>query len=198
VAAAFGAQNSILPAGTQKIGDREYFVSVNSNPRTVAELNDLPVTTRNGSVIYVRDVAHVRDGYPPQTNIVRRDGRRGVLMSVLKTGSASTLDIIRTIKQRLPRIRDALPAGFNVDLVGDQSLFVRAAISGVAREAVIAATADGSHDPAVPGELAQHSDHCRVDPVVDPRLPRLPVGARRDHQHHDPRGAGARRRHPGR
>jgi len=139
VTAAFGAQNSILPAGTQKIGDREYFVSVNSNPTTVAELNDLPVTTRNGSVIYVRDVAHVRDGYPPQTNIVRRDGRRGVLMSVLKTGSASTLDIIRTIKQRLPRIRDALPAGFNVDLVGDQSLFVRAAISGVAREAVIAA-----------------------------------------------------------
>jgi multidrug efflux pump subunit AcrB len=140
VTAAFAAQNSILPAGTQKIGDREYFVSVNSNPTTVAELNDLPVTTRNGSVIYVRDVAHVRDGYPPQTNIVRRDGRRGVLLSVLKTGSASTLDIIRSIKQRLPRIRDALPAGFNVDLVGDQSLFVRAAISGVAREAVIAAT----------------------------------------------------------
>ncbi len=139
VTAAFGAQNSILPAGTEKIGDREYFVSVNSNPTTVAELNDLPVTTRNGSVIYVRDVAHVRDGYPPQTNIVRRDGHRGVLMSVLKTGSTSTLDIIRTIKQRLPRIRDALPAGFNVDLVGDQSLFVRAAISGVAREAVIAA-----------------------------------------------------------
>ena len=139
VTAAIGTQNSILPAGTEKIGDREYFVSVNSNPTTMAELNDLPVTTRNGSVIYVRDVAHVRDGYPPQTNIVRRDGRRGVLLSVLKTGSASTLDIIRAIKQRLPRIRDALPAGFNVDLVGDQSLFVRAAVSGVVREAVIAA-----------------------------------------------------------
>jgi len=139
VAAAFNAQNSILPAGTQKIGDREYFVTVNANPKTVAELNDLPITTRNGSVIYVRDVAHVRDGYPPQTNIVRRDGRRGVLMSVLKTGSASTLDIIRTIKQRLPGIRSQLPEGFNVDLVGDQSLFVRAAIAGVVREAVIAA-----------------------------------------------------------
>jgi multidrug efflux pump subunit AcrB len=139
VTTAIGTQNSILPAGTEKIGDREYFVSVNSNPTTVAELNDLPVTTRNGSVIYVRDVAHVRDGYPPQTNIVRRDGHRGVLLSVLKTGSASTLDIIRSIKQRLPRIREALPAGFNVDLVGDQSLFVRAAISGVVREAVIAA-----------------------------------------------------------
>ncbi|HYM29629.1 MAG TPA: efflux RND transporter permease subunit [Steroidobacteraceae bacterium] len=139
VASAFNAQNSILPAGTQKIGDREYFVSVNANPKTVAELNDLPITTRNGSIIYVRDVAHVRDGYPPQTNIVRRDGHRGVLMSVLKTGSASTLDIIKSIKQRLPRIRGQLPEGFNIDLVGDQSIFVRAAIGGVVREAVIAA-----------------------------------------------------------
>jgi multidrug efflux pump subunit AcrB len=140
---ALAAQNSILPAGTQKIGDREYFVTVNANPRTVAELNDLPIVNRNGNVVYVRDVAHVRDGYPPQTNIVRRDGRRGVLMSVLKTGSASTLDIIRNIKQRLPRIREQLPPGFNVDLVGDQSIFVRAAIDGVVREAVIAAALTG-------------------------------------------------------
>jgi CzcA family heavy metal efflux pump len=136
---AIAAQNSILPAGTQKIGDREYFVTVNANPRTIAELNDLPITNRDGRVIYVRDVAHVRDGFPPQTNIVRRDGHRGVLMSVLKTGSASTLDIIKTIKRRLPAIRDQLPEGFNVDLVGDQSVFVSAAISGVVREAVIAA-----------------------------------------------------------
>jgi CzcA family heavy metal efflux pump len=136
---AISTQNSILPAGTQKIGDREYFVSVNSNPRTVAELNAMPVTTRNGSVIYVRDVANVRDGYPPQTNVVRRDGHRGVLMSVLKTGSASTLDIIKEIKARLPGIKASLPPGFNIDLVGDQSVFVRGAISGVVREAVIAA-----------------------------------------------------------
>ncbi len=136
---AIGSQNSILPAGTQKIGDREYFVSVNSNPRTVAELNDLPITTRNGTVIYVHDVAQVRDGYPPQTNIVRRDGRRGVLMSVLKTGSASTLDIIKEIKQRIPGVLAQLPPGFNIDLVGDQSIFVRGAIAGVVREAVIAA-----------------------------------------------------------
>jgi CzcA family heavy metal efflux pump len=139
VTAAIAAQNSILPAGTQKIGDREYFVTVNANPRTVAELNDLPIANRNGSVIYVRDVAHVRDGYPPQTNIVRRDGHRGVLMSVLKTGGASTLDIIKNIKEKLPALREQLPPGFNVDLVGDQSLFVRAAIEGVVREAVIAA-----------------------------------------------------------
>jgi CzcA family heavy metal efflux pump len=139
VTGALAAQNSILPAGTQKIGDREYFVTVNSNPATIAELNDIPVSVRNGNVVYVRDVAHVRDGFPPQTNMVRRDGHRGVLMSVLKSGSASTLDIISSIKERLPAIRDQLPQGFKVDLVGDQSLFVRAAISGVVREAVIAA-----------------------------------------------------------
>jgi multidrug efflux pump subunit AcrB len=136
---ALAAQNSILPAGTQKIGDREYFVTVNANPRTVAELNDLPITVRNGSVIYVRDVAHIRDGSPPQTNVVRRDGHRGVLMSVLKTGTASTLAIIKGIKERLPGIRGQLPEDFHIDLVGDQSVFVRAAISGVVREAVIAA-----------------------------------------------------------
>ncbi|HYB64963.1 MAG TPA: efflux RND transporter permease subunit [Steroidobacteraceae bacterium] len=139
VTSAIGSQNLILPAGTEKIGDREYFVAVNASPQNVDELNNLPVTTRNGSIIYVRDVAHVRDGYPPQTNIVRRDGHRGVLMSVLKTGAASTLDIIRGIKERLPGIRAALPPDFHIDLVGDQSLFVRAAIDGVVREAVIAA-----------------------------------------------------------
>jgi len=139
VTSAIGNQNLILPAGTQKIGDREYFVAVNASPQTIEELNNLPVTVRNGSVVYVRDVAHVRDGYPPQTNIVRRDGHRGVLMSVLKTGAASTLDIISSIKERLPGIRAALPADFHIDLVGDQSLFVRAAIAGVVREAVIAA-----------------------------------------------------------
>src|ERR1700691_235341 len=139
VNAAIAAQNLILPAGTQKIGGLEYFVQLNANPATIAELNDIPVTTRNGSVIYVHDVAHVRDGYPPQTNMVRRDGHRAVLLSVLKTGSASTLDIIKTIKAKLPQIRDTLPPGLNIQTIGDQSLFVRAAIDGVVREAVIAA-----------------------------------------------------------
>jgi multidrug efflux pump subunit AcrB len=139
VTAAISSQNSILPAARRRSATGSISVSVNSNPRTVPELNDLPITTRNGTVIYVRDVAHVRDGYPPQTNMVRRDGHRGVLMSVLKTGSASTLDIISGIKERLPLIKGALPAGFNIDLVGDQSVFVRSAISGVVREAVIAA-----------------------------------------------------------
>ena len=136
---AIAAQNLILPAGVQKIGDLEYFVEVNSSPKQIDDLNNVPVTTRNGSVIYVRDVAHVRDGYPPQTNIARRDGHRAVLMSVLKTGNASTLDIIQGIKDRLPQIRDALPPSVKIEPIGDQSIFVRGAISGVVREAVIAA-----------------------------------------------------------
>src|SRR5882762_2951990 len=140
VTAAIAAQNLILPAGVQKIGDLEYFVQLNANPRQIEDLNNVPVTTRNGTVIYVRDVAHVRDGYPPQTNIARRDGHRAVLMSVLKTGSASTLDIIRRIKERLPPIRDALPPSFKIDAIGDQSIFVRGAITGVVREGVIAAS----------------------------------------------------------
>jgi multidrug efflux pump subunit AcrB len=136
---AIAAQNLILPAGTQKIGDLEYFVQLNASPTTIADLNDVPVTTRNGNVIYVRDVANVRDGYPPQTNIVRRDGRRAVLMSVLKIGSTSTLDIINSIKAKLPEIRETVPPSLKIDPIGDQSIFVRAAISGVVREAVIAA-----------------------------------------------------------
>ncbi len=139
VSTAIGAQNLILPTGTQKIGDLEYYVGLNANARTMEELNALPITVRDGKVIYIRDVAHVRDGFPPQSNIVRRDGKRAVLMSVLKTGNASTLDIIKGIKDRLPGILDTLPKELTINLVGDQSVFVRAAISGVVREAIIAA-----------------------------------------------------------
>jgi multidrug efflux pump subunit AcrB len=136
---AIAAQNLILPAGVQKIGDLEYFVELNANPKQIEDLNNVPVTTRNGSVIYVRDVAHVRDGYPPQTNIARRDGHRAVLQSILKTGNTSTLDTVRGIKERLPQIREALPPSFKIEALGDQSIFVRGAINGVIREAVIAA-----------------------------------------------------------
>jgi CzcA family heavy metal efflux pump len=139
VTEAIAAQNSILPSGVQKIGDLEYFVELNSNPKLVEDLNNVPVTTRNGSVIYVRDVAHVRDGYPPQTNIARRDGRRAVLQSILKTGSVSTLDTVRGIKEQLPHIRESLPPSMKIEAIGDQSIFVRAAVEGVVREAVIAA-----------------------------------------------------------
>jgi multidrug efflux pump subunit AcrB len=140
---AIAAQNLILPAGTQKIGDLEYYIGVNASPTKVAEMNDLPVSVRNGSVVYVRDVGHVRDGYPPQTNIARLEGRRAVLMSVLKSGKSSTLDVINAIKKKLPGIQETLPASLKIEPIGDQSLFVRSAIDGVVREAVIAAALTG-------------------------------------------------------
>ena len=140
---AIAAQNLILPAGTQKVGDLEYYIGVNASPTKVAEMNDLPVSAHNGSVVYVRDVAHVRDGYPPQTNIARLEGRRAVLMSVLKSGKSSTLDVINAIKKKLPGIQETLPASLKIEPIGDQSLFVRSAIDGVVREAVIAAALTG-------------------------------------------------------
>jgi len=143
VTTAIGQQNLILPAGTQKIGDLEYFVSVNASPTRIAELNDLPIRIRNGSVVYVRDVAHVHDGGPPQTNMVRLEGHRAVLMNVLKNGGESTLDIIKAVHQRLPLVQATLPPSLKIQPIGDQSVFVRSAISGVVREAVIAATLTG-------------------------------------------------------
>jgi CzcA family heavy metal efflux pump len=132
-------QSLIIPAGTEKIGATEYNVRLNGSPSTVEALNDLPIRSRDGSVTYLRDVAFVHDGHPPQTNVVRVDGRRAVLMSIQKTGSASTLTIVNTIKDRLPRVRELVPEGASIAVTGDQSVFVRAAIRGVVTEALIAA-----------------------------------------------------------
>ena len=143
VVSAIGAQNLILPAGTQKMGPLEYFIKLNASPNQIEELNNLPIRTRNGTVTYVHDVAHVRDGYSPQTNMVRLEGRRAVLMSVLKTGKASTIDIINSINQKLPQIRSSLPTNLKIEPLSDQSVFVRGAISGVLREAVIAGALTG-------------------------------------------------------
>jgi multidrug efflux pump subunit AcrB len=141
VNAAINNQNLIVPAGTQKIGDTEYNVRLNSSPLKLQDINDLPIRTQRGAgaTTYVRDVAFVHDGHPPQTNIVRVDGRRAVLMSIQKTGSASTLSIVNEIKARLPRVRELLPDGASIAVTGDQSVFVRGAIKGVITEAVIAA-----------------------------------------------------------
>jgi CzcA family heavy metal efflux pump len=136
---AINAQNLILPSGTAKLGALEYQVELNAAPQTIAELNDLPVKTENGATVYIHDVAHVRDGFSPQTNIVRQDGVRGSLLTVLKSGGASTIDIVRNIKNMLPQIESTLPPELNVKLLFDQSLFVRAAIQGVLREALTAA-----------------------------------------------------------
>jgi multidrug efflux pump subunit AcrB len=143
VVAAISAQNLILPAGTQKIGALEYFIKVNSSPLAIDDLNNLPIRANNGTVTYVRDVAHVRDGYAPQTNMVRLGGKRALLMSVLKTGKASTIDIINGINEKLPQIRAIMPPDLRIEALSDQSVFVRAAISGVIREAVIAGALTG-------------------------------------------------------
>ena len=139
MAAAINVQNLILPGGTAKIGSLEYDVEMNGRPQVVDELNNLPVKTVNGTVVYMRDVAHVRDGFQVQTNIVRQDGQRGSLLSVYKTGGASTLDIVAQVKAALPRIAATLPPELRIQPLFDQSLFVRAAVQGVIKEAIIAA-----------------------------------------------------------
>ena len=143
VSNAIGAQNLIIPAGTEKIGDIEYNVKLNSSPLNVADLNDVPIRDVNGTVVFVRDVANVHDGSSPQTNLLRMNGRHSVLMSVLKTGSASTLEIVATIKRLLPSIQAQLPQDLKLTAIADQSIFVRAAVSSVIREGVIAAALTG-------------------------------------------------------
>jgi multidrug efflux pump subunit AcrB len=139
VSNALAAQNLITPVGTQKIGSFEYNIQLNNSPLKMEDLGDLPIKAVNGAMVYVRDVASVRDGNPPQTNIVHVDGNRSVLMMVLKAGSVSTLDIIAGIKQKVIDVKDSLPDALKIGFIGDQSLFVRGAITGVAYEGVIAA-----------------------------------------------------------
>jgi multidrug efflux pump subunit AcrB len=143
VVGAMSSQNLILPAGTAKLGRFEYQVEMNSSPAKVNDLNDLPIKTINGSTMYVRDVAYVRDGYPPQTNIVRVDGSRSVLTTIMKTGNASTTDIVSTVKDMLPTILADAPHKLETHLLANQSLFVRASINGVVREGAIAAVLTG-------------------------------------------------------
>src|SRR6202161_2838784 len=143
VGQALALQNQINPVGTEKIGSYEFTVDLNDSPKAVADFNNLPVKVVNGTVVFMRDVAYVHDGSPPQTNVVQLDGHKGVLMSILKIGSASTLDVIAGIKSRLPAIEATLPPGVTVKFVADQSDFVKSSVSAVVREGVIAATLTG-------------------------------------------------------
>jgi CzcA family heavy metal efflux pump len=139
IANALAAQNLITPVGTEKIGDFEYTLELNNAPSAIDDLGDLPIKSVNGAMVYIRDVASVRDGNAPQTNIVHVNGARSVLMSILKNGATSTLEIVDGVKKKLEEIKPTLPANLKVSPVNDQSLFVRAAIKGVAFEGVIAA-----------------------------------------------------------
>src|SRR4030088_1171143 len=136
---AVNSQNLILPTGSAKLGTLEYTVQMNGSPQTIAGLNDLPIRTVNGATIYMRDVAHIRDGFSPQTNVVRANGQRGVLMAAYKTGSASTLDIVSRLKKSIQDYAGSIPEGVHIAMLFDQSLFVRAAVNGVVREGLIAA-----------------------------------------------------------
>lgn len=143
VSAALASQNLITPVGTQKIGKLEYTLKLNNSPDAIAAFNDLPIRTANGAVIYMRDVAFVHDGNPPQTNVVHVDGQNAVLLSIIKSGANSTLSVISGVKGLLPQIRGTLPAGLNLLATGDQSVFVTDAVSSVVREGVIAAALTG-------------------------------------------------------
>ena len=121
------------------------------------ELNACPSSRVNGTTVYLRDVATVADGFAPQTNIVRQDGRRGVLVTIVKSGTASTLDVVSGIRKLIPRVATTLPPELKIEPLNDQSIFVRGAVSGVIREAIIAAALTGLDDPSVPGKLAQHA-----------------------------------------
>jgi multidrug efflux pump subunit AcrB len=140
---ALSIQNLITPVGTQKIGTFEYTVNLNASPGEIAAFNDLPIKIVNGTVIYMRDVAYVHDGSPPQTNVVHVDGKSAVLLAVIKAGAVSTLSVISGIKQLLPSVAKTLPAGVNLTAVGDQSVYVTSAVSSVIREGVIAAALTG-------------------------------------------------------
>ena len=143
IVTAISQQNLVLPSGTAKIGQFEYSVDMNASPKSVAELNNLPVKVVNNTPVYLRDVANVSDGFSPQTNIVRRDGHRGTLVTVLKAGESSTLDIVKGIRKLLPQVAATLPPELKITPLADQSIFVRASINGVVREAIIAACLTG-------------------------------------------------------
>jgi multidrug efflux pump subunit AcrB len=137
------AQNLIVPTGTAKIGSTEYSVQLNASPDSLAGLNNIPIKTTANGTIYIRDVAHVRDGFQPQTNIVRVDGTRAALLTINKSGNTSTLEIVNRIKQMMPILHNLVPESMKIDPVADQSLFVRASVQGVLREALIAACLTG-------------------------------------------------------
>ena len=143
ISTALNQQNLILPAGTARIGDREFVVKTNSSPTEVSALNDLPIRAANGSIVFMKDVAQVRNGYAVQTNIVRQDGKRSALLAVLKNGETSTLNIVQGVRDSLPKVKAGLPPALKITPLFDQSIFVRESIGEVTREAAIAAALTG-------------------------------------------------------
>ena len=167
VSNALSLQNLILPAGTAKIAETEYQIRVNSSPLLLADLNNLPIKTVNGATVYIKDVAQVHDGFNVQGNIVRSNGSRGVLLTITRNGKASTLDIVNAVKATLPRILSTVPPELKVTPLADQSVFVRAAIDGVEREALIAAGLTGLMILLFLGSWREHADCLHFDSALD-------------------------------
>src|SRR2546425_1414508 len=196
VSAAIARQNLIAPAGTVKIGLQEYAIRVNASPDVVAGFNDLPVRTVGTTTVYLKDIAYVRDGFAPQTNVVVIDSNKGALLPVRRAHGASTLDVVAQTRATLPAVAATLPSDFHVTPMFDQSVFVRAAVSSVVREAVIAAGLIRYDDPDLPRQLAQHLDRARLHSALAPRVDHRARLAWPDAQPHDTRWVGARSRHP--
>ena len=170
IANALNTESVILPTGSAKIGSREYRVEINNTPDVVDQFNRLPIKSVNGTTIYMRDVAQVRDGYLVQTNIVRHNGQRGALLTALKNGAASTIDIVQRIKDALPRIASTLPPGLKIQTLFDQSIFVQGGHSGRGARGRRCGRPHRPDDPAVSRELAQHPDRVHLHSAVDPDL----------------------------
>ena len=195
---AVNAQNLTVPSGDAKIGDKQYIVRLNAQPPTVAALNDIPIRQVNGTTVYLRDVAHVRDAWAVQQNIVRTGGKRSVLLTIIKNGEASTLDVVKAVKEALPGVRAAAPPGMEIKELFDQSVFVSDSINSVLREGAIAAGLTALMILLFLGILALDRGCDGVDPPIDPDLDRGAVGAGRDNQHDDLGRPGAGGRHLGR
>ena len=190
---AVNAQNLTLPSGQVKIANTQYTVRTNATPGSIDELNNIPVKFTNGATVFIKDIGQVRDGSAVQQNIVRENGERAVLLSVIKNGNASTLDVVNGVRSVLQVARAAAPPGLKISELFDQSVFVKSAVASVVREGVIAAALTALDDPAVPRLLAlDHRGH-DLHSAGDPDLARRALLPRRHAQHHDARRPCSRR-----
>ena len=182
---AVNAQSLTLPSGDAKMGDQQFIVKVNSLAPSIEDLNKLPVKQVGGATVYLSDVAHVRDGWAVPTNIVRSEGRRSVLLTIIKNGDASTLDVVSRVKAALPEIKKAAPPGMNIDLMFDQSVFVQNSIAERSARGRNRRRSDRFDDLDLPWLVALDDRRDGVNTIIDPDIDRGPLGAGSDHQHYD-------------
>ena len=197
VLSAIQAEYQVEPSGTAKISQFEYNVRLNGTPSTVAQLNDLPIKLADNATIYLRDVATVSDGFAPQTNIVRQNGQRGVLVSILKAGNASTISVVDGIRGMLQRVAQTLPPQLRIQPLADQSIFVQGGDCRRDPRGGYRRLPDRADDPGLSWQLAQHHHYRGLHPAIDPHVDHGAQLSRPDDQHHDAGRPCARGRHPG-